>query len=49
MGPTLKSITWLMFSKYSFQKIISYFHYAKLDFENSQGDVFKIHKIFLMT
>ena len=31
MGPILEFIIWLIFSKYSFQKIISYFHDLKQD------------------
>ena len=32
---TLEYIVWLMFSKYSFQKIVSYFPYSDQDFEKS--------------
>ena len=49
MGPTLEFIVWLIFSKYSFHKIVSYFPNLKQNFENGLGDVFKIQKMFLMT
>ena len=34
MGPILEFIVRLIFSKYSFQKTVSYFPNLKLDFEN---------------
>ena len=35
VGPKLEFIVWLIFSKYSFQKTVSYFPDLKQDFENS--------------
>ena len=34
VGLTLEFIVWLIFSKYSFQKTVSYFLDLKQDFEN---------------
>ena len=48
VGHTLEFIVWLIFSKYNFQKTISYFLDLKQDFENSLGGIFKIQKMFLM-
>ena len=49
MVSALEFIGWLIFSTYSFQKIVSYFPYLKQDFENGLEGVFKIQKMFLMT
>ena len=50
VGPTLEYIVWLMFFKYSFQKIISYVPCSNQDFENSWEGIFKekwyVHNIF---
>ena len=42
MGPTVEFIVWLMFSKYNFQKTVSYFPCWVQDFENDWKDVFKM-------
>ena len=34
VSPTLESIVWLMFSKFKFPQIVSYFPCSKHDFEN---------------
>ena len=49
VGLTLEFIVWLIFSRYSFQKTVSYFPYLKQDFENNLGGVFRKQKMFLMT
>ena len=49
VSPTLEFIIWLIFSKYSFQKTVSYFPDLKQDFENDLGDIFRIEKMFLIT
>ena len=46
---TLEFIIWLIFSKYNFQKIVSYFLGLEQDFENNKEGVFRIQKMFLMT
>ena len=49
VGPTLEFIVWLIFSKYSFQKTISYFPNLKQDFENDLGGVFRIKKKLILS
>ena len=49
VGPTLKFIIWLIFSKYRFQKIVSYFPNLKQDFENGLEGVFTyLSKLFYL-
>ena len=49
VGLTSEFVVWLIFSKYSFQKTVSYFLGLEQDFENDEVSVFKIYKMFLMT
>ena len=46
VGSTFEFIVLLIFSKYSFQKTVSYFPNLKQDFENGVGGVFGYRKCF---